>query len=204
MTRKQSILYLTMIVVLFFGASSTRAREDWFLLTWDIQIPVGDTRDFISDTGWRGFGLESRSFVTDNLNTGFVIGWHNFYEKTGDTTTQIDNVTISGTQVRYIDFIPILVAANFHFFDRSYRIRPYVGAKGGVYWVKQRVEIGFVDVIINKNWHLGAAPEAGFTFLTGAMDLYGIVSGDYTYILSREDSIDYTYWSVSLGFVYVF
>ena len=148
--------------------------------------------------------MESRSFVTDNLATGFVIGWHNIYEKTGDTTTQIDNVTISGTQVRYIDFIPILAAANFHFFDRSYRIRPYVGAKGGVYWVKQRVEIGFVDVIINKNWHLGAAPEAGFTFLTGAMDIYGIVSGDYTYILSREDSIDYTYWSVSLGFVYVF
>jgi len=204
MTIKKSFLYLTMILVTIFSASDTRAREDWFLLTYDLSIPVGDTADFISDIGWRGVSIEGRSFVTDNFNTGFLLGWHNLYQQYSDATTQVDNVTISGTQIRYIDFFPILLGINYHFFDRSYRIRPYVGAKGGVYWVKQRVEIGFVDVIINKNWHLGVAPEAGFTFLTGSTDIYGFVAGDFTYILSREDSIDYTYCGVSLGFVYLF
>jgi hypothetical protein len=204
MTRQKLILCLTMILVTIFSVSDSRAREDWFILTYDISIPVGDTADFISEIGWRGIGIEGRWFVTDNFNPGFVLGWQNMYEKFTDATTQVDNATISGTQVRYLDFIPILVGANYHFFDRSYRIRPYVGVKGGVYWVKQRVEIGFVDVIINKNWHLGAAPEAGFTFLTGSTDIYGFVSGDFTYVLGREDSIDYTYWGVSLGLVYVF
>jgi hypothetical protein len=73
-----------------------------------------------------------------------------------------------------------------------------------LYWVKQRVEVGFVDVIVNRNWHVGFAPEAGISFLTGSMDIYGFINGDFTYILGRDDSIDYTYLGVSLGFVYVF
>jgi hypothetical protein len=193
-----------MILILVCCASGSDAREDWFLVTWDLSMGSGDTRDFISDVSWRGFGVESRSFVTDNLNLGFVLGWHNLYEKTTDAIEEIDNATISGTQVRYIDFIPVLASANFHFFDRTYRIRPYVGAKGGAYWVKQRVEIGLVDVVLNKNWHLGVAPEIGITTSSWARDVYGFFSGDYTYILGREDSIDYTYWGFSAGLVFLF
>jgi hypothetical protein len=191
-------------VVLCILASAVQAREDWFLLTYDPSIPVEETGDFIDDPGWRGFALEGRSFVTDNVSTGFVVGWHNLFQKTTDKTEQIDNVTVGGTQARYIDFIPILVGANYHFFDRSYRIRPYLGVKGGVYWVQQRVEVGFVDVIINRTWHLGTAPEAGITFLTGTTDVYGFLGGEYTYIPGRKGSIDYTYWGARLGLVFVF
>lgn len=204
MTRKKQLLLLLGFLALLQMSATARAREDWVLLTYDVSFPVGDTGDFIDAVGWRGFGLEGRSFITDQINGGFVLGWHNLYQKSEDKTAQIDNVTISGTQARFIDFVPILAGVNYHFFDRSYRIRPYVGVKGGLYWIKQRVEVGFIDVIVNRNWHVGLAPEAGFTFLTGELDIYGFVNGDFTYILGRDESIDYTYVGMSLGFVYVF
>jgi hypothetical protein len=78
-----------------------------------------------------------------------------------------------------------------------------LGLAGGAYWVSQRLEIGTVNLIINERWHVGVAPEAGITFLTPDLDLYGFISADFNYIFSREDSIDYTYVTLSLGIVYL-
>jgi outer membrane protein W len=123
--------------------------------------------------------------------------------KTTRELIQIENITIAGTQVRYLDFIPITIGVDYHFLGRDSRVRPYVGVAGGAYRVRQRMEIGTVNLIIHRDWHAGVVPEAGFTFLTPDMEFYGFISAEFNYVFSRDDSIDYTYVTFSLGIVYL-
>lgn len=176
----------------------------WFILTYEPSIAVGETRDFVSDPGYWGVGAEWRSFRdSDNLAWSLSASGQVMYEKT-DELIQIDNTTISGTQVRYLDFIPLTIGLEYHFLSRRNRVRPFVGLSSGAYWVRQRIEIGSVNLILNKNWHLGLAPEVGITFLTPDLDIYGFISSDFNYVFSRDDSIDYTYVTLKLGIVYLF
>jgi hypothetical protein len=197
------VLVAAIAIYASVGVNYARAYDVWGIITYDIAFATGATRDYISETGFIGFGVEGHSFDRNHISTGFVIGWQNLYEKT-DEILHVDNVTISGTQVRYLDFLPFLWGVNYHFGDRSYRLRPYVGAKAGTYYVSQRVDIGTVEIIVNRNWHLGVSPEVGFTFLTPTTDFYGFLSADYNYVFSRDDSVDYSYVGLSIGFVYVF
>jgi hypothetical protein len=195
-------LFAILSVCSLFDIREARSRENWFGLTWDIAVPTAETKDFISEVGLIGFGAEGWSLRNPNISVGFVTGWQNLYEQT-DEIIQIDNVTISGTQVRYIDFIPILIGTRYIFGNRYNRIRPFVGIKAGTYRITQRMDIGTVEIFISKAWHLGVAPEAGTTFLTPWMDIFGFVGADYNYAFSRKDSIDFSYLGISIGFMYV-
>jgi hypothetical protein len=197
------------IIVLFLvatsavsGADRARAGVVWFMMTYEPSLAVGKTADFIDSPGYIGFGVESRSFETGSLAWSFSAAWHNMYQ-TSDDLIHVDNVTISGTQVRYLDFVPILLGTEYHFFSRGARVRPFAGFSAGAYWVTQKMDIGTVEVIFNKKWHIGVVPEVGITFLTPDLEFYGFVSSDFNYIFSRGDSIDYTYVTVKLGFVYL-
>ena len=83
------------------------------------------------------------------------------------------------------------------------RIRPYGAIKAGPYWIYQRLEVGTVKINITRGGHRGVAPEVGITFLTPDLDFYGFMSADFNYVFSRDDSINFTYLSLSLGFVYL-
>jgi hypothetical protein len=202
--RSKTILFVAALASLTVGSvpRDAHARATWFILAYVPSYATGKTNDFIDVPGYYGFGVEGRSFESKRLSWAFETGWQNMYEKTAETF-QHENVTISGTQVRYLDFIPILLGADYHFGSRKNRIRPFAGVKGGVYYVGQRVEIGTVEIIVNRNWHLGTAPELGITFLTWDMEFYGYISADYNIVFPREDSITYTYLSVTIGFVYI-
>lgn len=204
MTRRNTITLVTAAVIFVsVGVHSARANDVWGIITYDIGFTAGATRDFISDPGFIGVAVEGRSFDGNHFSTGFLLGWQNFYQKT-DEIIQIDNVTISGTQVRYLDVLPILWGVYYHFGDRSSLVRPYGGAKAGAYWLSQRVEIGTTIVNISKSWHAGVSPEIGITFLTPDLDFYGFAGVDYNYVFSKKDEIDYSYLSLRLGFVYIF
>ena len=174
----------------------------WFGITWEPTIAVGDAGDYLSRPGYYGIGLDGRAFQTDHLAWSLAVSWQVLYETTSDLL-QIGNVTITGTQVRYFEFVPVLAGANYHFLGRKNRVRPFVGLGAGAYRVKQRFEIGSVNFVLNQDWHFGLAPEAGFTFLTTDMELYGFVSSKFNYVFSRDDSIDYTYVTIRLGIMYL-
>jgi hypothetical protein len=190
------------IVIAVAGTANAQSYDVWFMMTYDPSMAVGDTKDFVSNLGYFGFGVEGKTFRNANLAWGFVAEWHNMYEKTSETA-QVDNVTITGTQRRFLDSIPLLLGAYYHLGSRKNRIRPYGAIKAGPYWIYQRLEVGTVKINITRGWHLGVAPEVGITFLTPDLDLYGLVSADFNYVFSREDSIDFTYLSLSIGIVYL-
>jgi hypothetical protein len=200
--RKAALLAAAATAVVCAGVRVSRSQVVWFVPTYEPSIAVGDAGDFVTNPGYVGVGGELRTFRGKRLAWSLSGSWQNMYETT-DEIVHIENVTISGTQVRYLDFVPLLIGADYHFLGRERRIRPFVGLAAGTYWVRQRVKIGTVDIELNKNWHFGLAPQLGITFLTPDPDFYGFIGSDFNYIFSRKDSIDYMYVTLSLGFVYL-
>jgi hypothetical protein len=190
------------LIVAVTGAREVRSQGMWIVMTYEPSIAVGDAGDFVDEPGWYGAGLEWRSFKSDHVAWSLSASWQTMYMTTRDLII-MDNVTIGGTQVRYLEFIPLTVGLEYQPLGRRSRFRPYLGVAGGAYYVKQRMEIGTVELIINKNWQAGVVGQAGISFLTPNMDIYGFIGADYNYVFSRGGSIDYTYVTMRLGIVYL-
>lgn len=140
------------------------AQDSLTNITYQIGAPLGDTKDFIDKTSFRGVGFEIRSFVGDgNLSVGGGIAWNVFdsgaVSDTISIRTDAINGDITGTQFRYINSVPIMGQIFYHLGDPG-ATHAYVGTGVGLYYIEQRFEIGLLATEVN-NWHFGLAPEAG-------------------------------------------
>ena len=133
-----------------------------YSISYDTSLGLGDTGDFAGNFNGRGVTmLDIRAYVTDNLTVGGSFGWHVLYEEETGTFEQ-DNLTVSGTQKRYLNSFPIM--ANVHYnFGEDGEITPYAGLGIGTYSIERRVDMGLFSDTINQ-WHFGLAPEVGVIF----------------------------------------
>ena len=77
------IIYILSIIALF---STSAYSQGMFSISYDIGLPIGETSNFIGNASFRGFGVEGRGFITDNLSYGGSFNWAVFYEETGPQT----------------------------------------------------------------------------------------------------------------------
>ena len=97
----------------------------------------------------------------------------------------IDDLTITGTQFRYTNIVPLNVNVKKYFISER-DIVPYVGAGLGTAYNERRNEIGVFSVIEDK-WLFNVAPEAGMlydlnyrTFLSFKLKYnYNVKGGDF-------------------------
>ena len=114
--------------------------------------------------------------------------------------------TISGTQLRYVNSLPIMATAHFYIGKKRETIRLYAGAGVGTYYMKQRLEIGLVAFEEN-HWHFGLAPEAGI-LLRFSRDVTMIFNIKYNYAFASGEDLggstenDLTYWGFNIGFAW--
>jgi hypothetical protein len=159
-----------------------------------------ETQDFIKEFSWRGFGLEYKKFLNMRISLGFCTGWNIFDEKRADPLI-LENGTISGTQIRFINAFPLLVTSHLHFGKPRSGFRPYIGLGAGTYYIIQRLEIG-VMMLEEDNWHFGLMPEVGVLIPTES--LFVIISAKYNYAFAAgksigKDPIDISYVSLNVG-----
>jgi len=88
---------------------------------WNMGFPMGDTKDFIGQPTFRGFSIEGRSYVTENITVGGIAGWSVFYENFGWVTEDRteDNGQIYGYKRRYLNVMPLMVTGHLLFFSRT-------------------------------------------------------------------------------------
>lgn len=167
---------------------------------WNIQystvLPSGDaTRSYIDEFSWRGATLDLRRAVNENVSVGLSSGWH-VLDKQGSGTLVFDQGALSGTALRYVNAVPVLALAAYHFGDRG-RPRPFVGVGAGTYYVKNRTEAG-VFVVEGSNWHWGLAGEAGIALPRPGGTAITLVAR-YNWAVKR-DGIERQYFTFSLGY----
>jgi hypothetical protein len=197
MKKTNLILAILIAGMLFVSGAGICTADGYTIFTYNTALPTGEMRDFITDFSWLGFTFESKWFIrgSDRLTLGFNLSWQSFYQRAQGTWT-IENVTVTGTQQRYIDAVPIMLTSNIHFGDW---IRPYVGLQAGGAWVLQRLAVG-INVYDESKWHWALAPNLGLLIPVG--NIYLAVDSKYYYIFPASDTSSFAYWTYSAGLAF--
>jgi hypothetical protein len=185
------------------GTQTPLHAQEWFgSATWDISIPDGDTKEFVDETSFRGFGLDFRHQFRENMTFGIQSAWEVFHQRTSGSFT-VGNATITGSNDRYLNSFPIML--NLHaYFGNEGGTRPYIGINGGGFILIQTLRVGLAE-FEEDTWEWGLAPEAGLIIpLQSGAGL--IINGRYNWALTGEDlngeDRTLTYWGVRVGFIW--
>ncbi len=185
--------------VVFFSGISTFGQDGFYTnLGYDITIPMGNTRDFISNTSFRGFTMSFGDFVTDNIAVEFRWSWHVFYQEMPYDEYSDGTRTVSGKQYRYINSFPLAVGGKYFFTGSG--VRPYIGFGLGAYKLRKRTDMG-IFYSETRQWQFGLTPEAGilYTFDNGV----GIMANARYDVMFKAGDIDnQSNLAFSLGFVF--
>jgi outer membrane protein W len=186
---------LFFLLILF---SSNAFSQSMHGISYATALGVGETSDYISRFSWRGFGIDGKYFINDNMTLGWTTGWQTFYEPVSGTFTE-GTQTRTGTQYRYINTIPVMLTYNF-FFNEDGETQPFVGLGLGTYWLERRTTMGLF-ASTEDNWHFGLTPEVGILFPVNIQSNF-YVTVRYNNAFPSNDSITYSYLGLNLGFLW--
>lgn len=180
------------------SASISFSQSKLIGYTYSIGVPTGSTNDYISSVSFRGVNFEGLIELNDNLAAGWLIGWNVFCEKRLNDTYIKDNVTIEGTQYRYMNLFPILARGIYQLGKKS-GTRPYFGAGIGFTPDILRTDIGLYS-FKQDAWHFTIAPELGINFPVSG----GAITGSlrYLYGFKKLEIENISYLSLNIGFLF--
>ncbi len=161
---------------------------------------LGETGDYISKPSFRGLSFDGRGFLTDQISLGGYFSWTTFFEERANDIYTDGTATLTGTQYRYINAFPILLQGHYYLGTDEYEPRFYFGAGLGTYKMIQRTDIG-VWSIEENHWHFGMSPEVGLLYPVGMSSQLNI-NLKYHWVLGVDDSLDYSWLGVSIGFAW--
>ena len=188
------------LVVFFILLNANAWAQQMLGPSYDISIPTGDTRSFIPATSILGFGLDGRQRYQDNMSFGVNFHWNAFKESGRSWTEGEDGMDIV-LEERSMDMYPLLLSAHYYFGDPVDSFRLFLGGNIGVYFnISKYTRDGFRYV--NKTWHFGLAPEAGF-MIDFISDIWLMTTVRYNYGFATSSSAARSWISVIFGFVSV-
>lgn len=191
-------LYIAAFTLISFSSFG----QGMFAVTYDIGLPVGSTSDFISKPSFRGFGIEARGFIYDNLSYGASFNWTVLYEEfpAQEWNVEGDTRTAYGRQFRYINSYPIMATMHYYFGEWD-ETRFYAGAGIGPQKIDQRTEVGLYSANDNK-WRFGLAPEIGVLIPINFNSSLNLAV-KYQYAVKAGDSESVSYLNFKIGFAYL-
>jgi len=182
--------FILIIIILFYLAFPTQSSaQGWWYgaATYQVSLPLGDTKDFTNKVSWRGVGLDFRKEMNSNTTLGLYFGWNVFHERTADT---IDNLefdgnpgAITGLQDRTINSFPIMLTGH-KYFGQQGSTRLFLGLNAGGFIMKQRFEIG-IRAYDKSQWQWGGAPEIGAVVPVGYSTLL-VINAKFYYALTGD------------------
>ena len=185
---------LLAIPIALLFTNGAQAQVWHYALSYGGAAPISDTKDFTEGTSWRNWGAEVLKFVKPNTAVGLSLGWNVFNDVTTEVSS-VEGVDIQGTQLRYINSLPMLVNVRQYTGTRG-GIRPFFGLGAGTQLVKQRVDVGQWRFSENT-WHFALAPEIGVELPFGS-DGKGFINGKYNYGVKRSDRTQ-SYFGFNIG-----
>lgn len=176
--------------------------QSYTTLSYSTSLAVGESADFVEGMQWRGINLSYHYFLSDEATIGFTTGWNVFRTETdGNVTRQMETgsriVTLTGKQFRYINTIPILASARYHWGDYD-GIRFFGGLSSGLYYVDRRVEMG-LWATDTETGQFGIAPSAGLLFSNGSNGGFHIEC-QYNNIFESGKGDSFSYFDFNVGF----
>lgn len=104
--------YILSVILILFMAMNAFSQEILTGISYNMGTTFSDTRDFVANYSWRGFGFEFRNYRGNNVSLGFSASWNIFDQKTNEII-KLEQAAVSGTQVRYFNAFPLMLVWHF-------------------------------------------------------------------------------------------
>ena len=197
---------LLIIIAVLSSSTATFAQRSFWSFNYPISFAVGEQQDFIGKTSFRGFGIDGRAFLTDNISLGGTWSWEVFNEIKRDLPPTPISVSddanikgeISGVQYRFLNTMPIMVNGHFYLGSDG-AVRPYFGLGLGTSYVDERTDIGFIS-LQTKTWRFALQPEIGVMIPFGLTGVGANVAGRFRYATKAGDgTLPNSFFTLSVG-----
>jgi hypothetical protein len=185
------------VCAILFSAFTLSAQNVIWKMTYDVAFPFSSTKEFSDQVSWRGVALDVDRFVNENVAVGFGVSYSAFVQKYPNSYFQNDKILMYGTQVRYINNVPLL--ARFSYFKALETIDIYGTLGIGTVWQESRRNIGTFSFVDNY-WQFALSPEIGMLFPIG--NTYMTAKLRYVHGLKTEAAPDLSYLAIGLGFAW--
>lgn len=125
-----------LLMVFLFSAFMVKAQkgETYLNLNYNVALPMGNFKNVISSTSYRGFEASILHGITDNLSIGLGTGYQDFYKKNPRQLYKLSDGSDLSAVVSYsIQTTPILAELKYNFTPAA-SIQPYaaIGVGGNV------------------------------------------------------------------------
>src|SRR6187397_1442830 len=182
------------------GANAYAQSNSNFIASYSIAMPTGNLSDYIGQTSFRGISFEWNTRIKPNVELGLESGWNVFYEKVGEKVYTEGTASVSGTQYRYTNAVPIIAGAKYHFKNDS-KIKPYGGVGLGTVYVDRDTDLGMYR-ISTQEWQFSVRPELGIRYELGGQGTALQIGAKY-YANSETDNLDgQPFVAINIGFVF--
>ncbi|HOW25601.1 MAG TPA: outer membrane beta-barrel protein [Bacteroidales bacterium] len=159
----KNLRYLVLSLALFSGIITL--GQGYVTTTYNVALPLGNTKDFIDKTSPRGFGIEAGAWLNDNVSLGLEFSWNGFYKEYDyDTYYNIDGstLTLSGRMWRYTNVYPLMGVVKYYLNSDS-DFEAFLGAGLGTFIINKRTDFGLYT-LEDHQWHFALYPEVGFIY----------------------------------------
>ena len=120
------IVFAILFSVLFSFAKAQKGQTK-FNIEYNVGVPVGDFKNFVSTTSYRGFNASVLHGVSDKISVGLATGFQDFYQKNARQLYHFsDGSDVSAVVTYTIQTIPILADVKYNF-NPAVTIQPYAG-----------------------------------------------------------------------------
>lgn len=174
----KKIILLLAIILSCVGVSNAQSysrgggMRQIYGLNYQTNVPIGGSRDFISNASFEGVSFNWSYFVTENIAVGADLSYNNYHRKIGQEIYRPnENMAVNAAQYRYTQVFPLKAQVKYFFNPDSF-IKGYAGLGIGALSAGQHIVIQDIDVWDN-NWGFLVAPEIGVLIPFGADSPFG-------------------------------
>lgn len=173
--------------------------QGYFQAGYGVALPFGNTKDFIPETSWRGFGLEAGAWLNDNISVGLSFSYNGFYEALDYDVYELEDITLWTKVWKYTNSYPVTGVVKYYL-NTEAAFRPYMAAGIGTAIFKEETAFGmyYVD---NKAWQFAVYPELGFVYWFS--DETGLIFNSRFVSTTRSKDIkSQSYLGFNLGIIF--
>ncbi len=166
--KKTIILFLIIL-----AAAGSGFSQSIYSLSYEPATPLGDMRNFISNTSLRGLTASAGWYLNNKITVGATVQWTGFYEKDERHTWNFDGGAVTANAWKEFFLISLLANVKYHFNDDDGSLFvPYIGLGVGTMYVDQNAQIGKYE-FKETYWRFALAPEVGTRIPMGIEKTWG-------------------------------
>lgn len=193
----KKILIISIISLISLSAFS---QSSLFSMEYSMGFGAGNMKDYIKPASFRGFTIDYRNLVTENIGIGVDMGWNVFYDEMPDAVYDYQRVTYAGKQWRYSNQFPMLGAIDYYMTSMG-DIFPYAGLGIGTMYSLQNTDMG-TYTFEKDAWHFALRPEIGIIMDMGGGSGFNLCT-KYYHGFAAGDLPAQGYFTINVGFVFV-